>query len=310
MNIQYKYLASVCLYALLSVFSMGVSAADTADLEKRLKMLEEEVMKLRQELATATSAPAEPVKQVESRVTKLENWANTQPSKVAGNMVFFRGGYASLNDDRGYGAFTDVNGLGNALGVTPINDGDTGWYVGAGFDFLLSRDTLGLLPNTWTMAELSVEFSHLSSERTLMTGPLAVCLLAGGALGTCGALVGDQDLTMLTVSASPKLKFMEGSKFRPWIIPVGLDFHVISPPSDSTNYIDVGAQFAAGAEYELIPGINLGADFRYHLLADFTSPDYNLTAAQRAALGGLGIGVNDDADNDYWTVGAYLGIGF
>ncbi|MDP2381961.1 MAG: hypothetical protein Q8N00_04085 [Nitrospirota bacterium] len=39
-------------------------------------------------------------------------------------------------------------------------------------------------------------------------------------------------MTMLTMNIAPKLKFMEGNKFRPWIIPVGLDFHVISSPDE------------------------------------------------------------------------------
>jgi hypothetical protein len=52
---------------------------------------------------------------------------------------------------------------------------------------------------------------------------------------------------MLTVDVAPKLKFMEGSKLRPWVIPVGLDFHVISPPSNQTNYLDIGVQFGLGS---------------------------------------------------------------
>ena len=74
----------------------------------------------------------------------------------------------------------------------------------------------------------------------------------------CTNIKGDQNLMMLTVSAAPKIKFMEGSKLRPWIIPAGLDINVISPPSDSTNYLDVGVQFAAGLDYEIMPGITIG----------------------------------------------------
>ena len=48
---------------------------------------------------------------------------------------------------------------------------------------------------------------------------------------------------MVTIDIAPKLKFMEGGAFRPWLIPVGLDIHVISPPSNQTQYLDVGVQF-------------------------------------------------------------------
>ena len=69
-----------------------------------------------------------------------------------------------------------------------------------------------------------------------------------------GGCYGKQNMMMVTVSASPKIKFMEGSKLRPWIIPAGFDIHVISPPSGSTNYLDVGVQSGAGVDYELLPG--------------------------------------------------------
>ena len=56
---------------------------------------------------------------------------------------------------------------------------------------------------------------------------------------------------MLTVDVAPKLKFNEGSKICPWVIPIGLDCHVISPPSNQTLYLDIGVQFGAGFEYQV-----------------------------------------------------------
>ena len=52
--------------------------------------------------------------------------------------------------------------------------------------------------------------------------------LAGGALNPRGVTV-----NQFTLTAAPKIKFLEGAKFRPWIIPAGLAIHVISPPSES-----------------------------------------------------------------------------
>ena len=55
-------------------------------------------------------------------------------------------------------------------------------------------------------------------------------------------------ITILTVDVALKLKFNEESKIRPWVVPIGLDFHVISPPSNQIQYLDIGVQFGAGEE--------------------------------------------------------------
>ena len=318
---------------LLTVVSFTLSAhafsnTSTSSLEQRLEALEREIEIIRQEIARSNQQPpdvsgsmqATTPSQIESRTTKAEPAPVASP-RVAGNRVFFRGGYAKLSEDRGRGAFTDMIDVPGALGLPSIvNDDDDGWYFGAGFDFLLSRDTLGLLPGVWTLAELSVEFRNLGGRDAHLIGPVAECLLlneisgngAPGALN-CTNIKGQQNMTMLTVSASPKLKFMEGSKLRPWIIPAGFDVHVISPPSDSTNYLDVGVQFAAGVDYEIMSGVTLGADFRYHLAADFTDPDYDAAAVTAAANAGLlptGLTLDTDQGNDVWTLGLSLGITF
>jgi len=58
-------------------------------------------------------------------------------------------------------------------------------------------------------------------------------------------------ITMLTVDVAPKLKFMEAGAFRSWNIPIGFDFHVIIPPSNPIQYLDMGMQFGAGFEYQV-----------------------------------------------------------
>jgi len=92
---------------------------------------------------------------------------------------------------------------------------------------------------------------------------------------------------MLTVDISPKLKFNQFGNLVPWIIPVGLDFHVISPPSNGSNYLDIGVQFAAGVEYQVWKELKVGADARFHLASNQTN-----------------------TVNNFWTVGPYVGIGF
>lgn len=133
-----------------------------------------------------------------------------------GNRVVFRGGHAEITEDRAGGVFTDTASI--ARGGALANNNDDGWYFGAAFDFLLSKDTLGLLPGTWALAELGVEFRHLGSEETVLAGPTLGCLALNSTTlsATPGcAIVGEQDLTMLTVTASPKLKFNEGGNFGP-----------------------------------------------------------------------------------------------
>ena len=274
----------------------NAAAASDAELQAKLQALESEVAALKAEMGK--------VQDIDARVAKVEKAAPAAGSKVLGNRVFFRGGYTQLIDDRANGAFTDMNNIGKALGATNPNKQDDGYYFGAGFDFLLSRDTLGLLPGSWLLAELGLEYRDLGDRNVNMLGPVAECLLVGGK--NCTAITGKQNLSMLTVSASPKIKFMEGSALRPWIIPAGLDINVISPPSDSTNYLDVGVQFGGGLDYEIMPGITIGADVRYHLAANTSDPDYS----QLAVAGAQPLTLSTKQNNDVWTAGITLGIGF
>jgi hypothetical protein len=94
-------------------------------------------------------------------------------------------------------------------------------------------------------------------------------------------------LTMLTVDIAPKIKFRHDSDFQPWIIPVGLDFHVISPPSNQTTVLDIGVQFGAGMGYRFWKELWIGADTRYHLTSNQTN-----------------------SVNNFWTIGPYIAIGF
>lgn len=198
-----------------------------------------------------------------------------------GNMVFFRGGYVQMFSDRSNEIFTDTQ---NVLGQGN-NPGDYGWYVGAGLDLILSKDSWGAMSKTWVVGEIGLQFSRFTSETVTSAVP-ALTAVAGIPLGG-GTTPAMTQLTMVTIDVAPKIKFMEGSRFRPWIIPVGLDIHVISPPSNQTQYLDVGVQFGAGFEFQLWRAFKLGADARYHLTANLTN-----------------------TTNNYWQVGPYVGISF
>ena len=193
-----------------------------------------------------------------------------------GNMVFFRGGGAFAASDRANEAFTDVFGTGG------FNSGESGYYIGAGLDLVLSKDVWGMMGKTWVLGEIGVEYKKFDSARVAVAAPTLT-----GAHNIPGATPAVVDITMLTVSVSPKIMFMEGSRLRPWIIPVGLDFIVISPPSNETTVLDIGAQFAVGAQYRLWKAFHVGVDGRYHVAAGQTG-----------------------TTNNFGTAGAYVGIAF
>lgn len=193
-----------------------------------------------------------------------------------GNQVFFKGGFVGFNSNRGGEFFTDCSALA-ATSTCNQNNDSTGWFVGAGLDLLLTKNVWGLMDGTWTFGEIGLQFNRIASS-TVNGGVTALT-------GT-GAPAKTQ-LTSVTIDVAPKIKFMEGSAFRPWIIPVGLDIMVISPPSNQTQYLDVGVQFGAGIEYQVWKAFKLGLDGRYHLMSNMTN-----------------------TNNSYGQVGPYVGISF
>ena len=199
-----------------------------------------------------------------------------------GNQVFFRGGAAFATNDRANEVFTDVFGT-FGTGATQ-DDSDSGYYVGAGVELLLSKDVWGMMSGVSVLGEIGLEFKRFGSNEV----PQAVPSTARAAFGLEDPITTDEvQITMLTVNVAPKLKFREGSRFRPWIIPVGLDFNVISPPSDNSTVLDIGAQFGVGFEYRVWKAFNVGVDGRFHLASGQTN-----------------------TVNDFGTIGAYVGIAF
>ena len=52
-----------------------------------------------------------------------------------GGQVFFRGGFTNLSEDRGHELFTDTY----PISITPSNNENGDWYVGAGLDIPLTK---------------------------------------------------------------------------------------------------------------------------------------------------------------------------
>ncbi len=268
-----------CLMA-VALMSMGhLARAQDMTTDERVKLLEERLERM-QELIRQSEAID--IRTVEERVSRLER-REAAPTGLlgegTGNMVFFRGGGAWASSDRSNEVFTDVFGSGGTF-----NGGDTGYYVGAGLDLVLSKDVWGMMSKTWAVGEIGVEFKRFNSKNVTVAVP-TTC--DGAGVSACSPQTGEVQITMLTVDIAPKIKFLEGSCFRPWIIPIGLDFHVISPPSNDTTVLDIGAQFGLGGEFQLYKAFHLGLDGRFHLATGQT-----------------------DTTNNFGTVGGYVGIAF
>ena len=281
--------AAAAVAIVMTVIAPRVAAQDirTQALEQSIKQLEASLQAVRNELnqlKSESARDAQRLVKMEEKSTSIEKRQAQEAQKVAkieevaasgekrhnnrNHMVFFRGGYAHTNDHRN-GVSIQSGGLGGAGGQA---DRDA-WYIGAGFDFNLTNDVWGLMPKTSVMSELMFEYKEYASK------------VQGNALPPPGAGV---NVSQFTLTAAPKIKFLEGSNFRPWIIPAGLGIHVISPPSESITVLIPGVMFGAGADYRIWKDLYVGVDARYHLTS----------------------GRNDGIKIDGVTAGGYLGVGF
>ncbi|MGR8933092.1 MAG: porin family protein [Gammaproteobacteria bacterium] len=250
-------------------------------LEAQMQQMREMMSQMQSELSAAKMASA----QQDPKVQELDDWMQSVKSApvkedTKDNMVFFRGGFAK-NDRSRHGVSIQSN-------VVPIiaqdESSNDGWYIGAGFDFSLDDNLWGLMDNTEVLAELMFEYKEFGAH------------VQGNALASDPSPLADPTknnprsvtVNQFTLTAAPKIKFLKGSSFRPWIIPFGLGLHVISPPSESITVLNPGMMFGGGADYKLWKDIYVGADARYHLTA----------------------GAADGVNTDGFTAGGYLGIGF
>jgi len=218
-----------------------------------------------------------------SKVQELDQWMASMRNAPAAAAIkehtfSVRGGWMHMNDNRGSDATTGDGGpfgLGKDI-LTSAVDKDAFYYGGA-IDFNMNNDLFGLMDGVSFGIELGIEYSQLGDKKTSGLSSLVTTLDAaqtdstGASVGTlvpAGNYQQSVTVNMLRVSAAPKIKFMHGSKLRPWLIPLGLDINIISPPSDAVTVLNTGMQFGAGAEYELFRGIVIGADGRYHWTPD------------------------------------------
>ena len=275
-------LITVIVIAAPPVFAQDVR---TQALEQALKQMERQLQALRSELnqvKSDTAKEAQKVIAIEEKTIKIEEKANstkeytrTAQEKAEhaiemadiiekrmdrkSHMLFFRGGFAHSDHSR------------NGVSLTGTPDKNA-WYVGAGFDWGLTKDAWGLAPKTSVASELMFEYKELGQN-------------VQGISPTTGYGV---NVSQLTLTAAPKIKFLEGNRLRPWVIPAGLAIHVISPPSAAITELVPGIMFGGGIDYRIWKSFSVGLDARYHL----TGAKY------------------DNIKIDGVTAGGYLGIGF
>lgn len=273
--------------------SVAQHHAEVDAMSRKVEMLESQLQAMQSELESLRSQSSHSSYSSSSsadsaKVQELEAWMNSVKASRSlasvkhDNTIFFRGGYARMDELR--------NGVSIQSDVVPLGAQDQAdqdaWYIGAGFDFGLTDDVWGMMANTEVLAELMFEYKHFGNAQgnCLASDPTCLAALVGGAGGPAREVTVNQ----FTLTASPKIKFMKGSPIRPWLIPVGLGIHVISPPSESITVLDPGVMFAGGVDYRLWKDIFIGVDARYHV------------------TGGDSDGVNTNG----FTAGGYLGIGF
>jgi opacity protein-like surface antigen len=231
-------------------------------LEAQMQQMSQMMQSMQAELNRVKAEAARPAADSE-KVQELDQWMNSvksEPVKAEAKDHTFsvRGGWMRFNDNRGSTRTVLGTGFGEDV-LTSETDKDAFYYGGA-IDFNINNDLFGLMDHTSFNLELGLEYAEITDRKRN-----GLEIVAGAAAGA--DLTGVQQtvtVNQLRISASPKIKFMHGSKFRPWLIPVGLDMNIISPPSDAITVLNTGMQFGAGAEYELLKGIVIGADGRYH----------------------------------------------
>ncbi len=258
--------------ALVSPAALAQTQAEkTSALETQVNEMATMMQAMQAELSRVKSAPATSTES--AKVQELDQWMASMrnaPAHVAAKNHTFsvRGGWMNMTNNRGSTAGLAGAGIGTDILTSEVDD--DAFYYGGAIDFNMNNDLFGLMDGVSFGIELGIEYSELGDRKD--SGLDNIITAATGAGGVTGGVPTNlqQNVTvnMLRVSAAPKIKFMHGSKLRPWIIPVGLDINIISPPSDAVTVLNTGMQFGAGADYEILPGIIAGLDGRYHWSPD------------------------------------------
>jgi len=236
----------------------GIVDVDTSvqaeQLQTQMQQMADQMKAMQAELDRVKAA-ADKSAAADNKVQELDQWMASvkhSPESTAPkeNIVRVRGGWGYADNPRGNPS--GVSGNGDPL-VTNMGTGNSQsmYYYGAAFDYNVNNDLFGLWDGTSFQIEFGFEYGQFANST------------ASGLSGTTGN-TSVVNVNQIRLNASPKIKFLEGSKLRPWIIPAGLDVTVISPPSGSVTVLGTGMNFGGGVDYDLWRGIIVGLDGRYH----------------------------------------------
>lgn len=238
-----------------------------------VKRMQQRLEALETKMQVEIQRPAEEKLKVMKEEIKTEMAAKAESPKLSGGQVFFKGGYARMDDPRS-----------NSLLTAQDNPDDrNGFNVGAGLDLPLMT-----IFNSTLLGEIYVEY--IQTQHTTGDSSAKVETPPDKALAEGRGLE-----NILTVGIAPKFRFDNmGSirpwlaPYRPWIIPVGLTFNVNTPVNKAITNISIGGVTGVGIERLFWNNrLSLGVDFRYYWGPDI--PDENLK---------------------HLTTGGYLGINF
>jgi hypothetical protein len=260
-----------------------------AALMSKVDIMESQLRAMQDEMAALRAAGGS---NNDAKVQELDAWVQehkNKPEHPKDNMVFFRGAFAR-NDQKPIATTSNLSGNGcmiaGAVGCTS-SDRD-GWAFGAGFDFSLDDSLFGLMNNTEVLAELMFDYNEFGKFDGNVGGLIPVA--SGTNAFPPGAFTSTTTQSQLRLTAAPKIKFLKGSKLRPWIIPAGFTLNVMSPPSqvNTISHLMPAIHFGGGVDYNIWRNLYVGADVRYNW-----------------ALNKL-----DGTNVNGFTAGGSLGIGF
>lgn len=264
--------ASVSMFAMAPVQAAESKAERVADeaarkaesLESQMQEMAAMMQSMQAELNRVKSTSSKSSTET-AKIQELDSWMASmksapEASHSKDNLVAVRGGWSKLDVARGSNsgpvpALTDGALLSN-------NENADGFYFGGAFDFNVNNDLFGLMDGTSFGIELGVEYAQYGQGDNFVSQTYASAL--DPALAGVTTVENRSTDARLRINASPKIKFMHGSKLRPWIIPVGLDINILGVPSNAVSVLNAGMNFGAGVDYEIWRGIVIGADTRYH----------------------------------------------
>jgi hypothetical protein len=239
------------------------AARKTEALEAQMQQMADQMQAMQAELSRVKSSSAQASTEA-AKVQELDSWMASMKSAPAvsapkDNLVAVRGGYERLDLARG-----NASPLANGA-LLSNNDSQDGFYFGGALDYNINNDLFGLMDGISFDIELGVEYSQFGTGQNALTnGTLTALQTANSETIVLDAGNGKSTDSRLRLSASPKIKFMYGSRFRPWLIPVGLDINILGVPSNAVSVLNAGMQSGGGIEYDLYKGIVIGSDVRYH----------------------------------------------